>query len=194
MPMPAQKRHRSKQDYGTPRELIAAIEQRFGTLTFDVAASVGNAVVPRYFSENEGGPHPSAFEADWSLLFTPRDLLFLNPPFGGIGQWWAPLVTYWTRRLPWLRLLMLTPASIGSEWYQQHVSRQAMVLGLSPRLTFVGTNDPYPKDCMLSGFGFGVVGVDVWRWDGTAPGRLKADHPGRPEDAPKRARKRPKAA
>ncbi len=39
-----------------------------------------------------------------------------------------------------------------------------MVLGLSPRLTFEGTKDPYPKDLMLSVFGYGMNGFDTWRW------------------------------
>jgi len=70
-------------------------------------------------------------------------------------------------------VLMLTPASIGSEWFQRYVHRKAMVLGLSPRLHFVGAADPYPKDCMLSCFGFGVTGFDIWRWDEDVPERAE---------------------
>lgn len=159
--MPRQKPHRSRQDYGTPPELIAAIERRFGPITWDVAASPENAIVPDRFYSKDG---IDALTDDWAARFTPRDLLFLNPEFGGIGSVWAPLVARWRRRLPWLRLLMLTPGSIGSEWFQRYVHRRAMVEALSPRLHFVGADDPYPKDCMLSCFGFGV-GFDVWRWD-----------------------------
>lgn len=159
--MPRQKPHRSKQDYGTPPELVAAIERRFGAITWDVAATADNSVCSRFFSRDG----IDALTDDWSARFTRRDVLFLNPEFGGIATTWAPLVAKWTRKLPWLRLLLLTPASIGSEWFQQHVHRKAMVLGLSPRLHFVGADDPYPKDCMISGFGFGVQGFDVWRWD-----------------------------
>jgi hypothetical protein len=43
-----------------------------------------------------------------------------------------------------------------------------MVLPLNPRLTFVGEKDPYPKDLMLSCFGFGVTGCKQWRWLPTA--------------------------
>jgi hypothetical protein len=177
--MPKQKPGLSKQDYGTPPELVAAIERRFGMLTWDVAADADNAVVSdgRFFSL----AGINALDADWSAHFTPRDLLFLNPPFGAIGHVWAPLVAQWRRRLPWLRLLMLTPASVGSEWFQRYVHKRALTLPLSPRLHYVGADDPYPKDCMLSCFGFGV-GFDVWRWDeDIAP--LPAPTPG-----PKRAR------
>jgi hypothetical protein len=169
--MPKQKPGQSKQDYGTPPELVAAIERRFGALTWDVAASPENAVVQgRFFSpwtpgDKLEGYAIDALTDDWGARFTRADLLFLNPPFGGIGSKWAPLVHRWTRQLPWLRIVVLTPASIGSEWFQRYVLRRAMVLGLSPRLHFVGCDDPYPKDCMLSCFGFGVAGFDVWRWD-----------------------------
>lgn len=177
MGMPRQKPHRSKQDYGTPPELVAAVERRFGALTWDLAATADNTVVAdRFFSV--GGLDGDALTAPWA--FKRSDLLWLNPPFGGIGPTWAPLVARWTRKLPWLRVLMLTPASIGSEWFQRHVHRKAMVLGLSPRLHFVGADDPYPKDCMLSCFGFGVAGFDVWRWD--------EDPAEPPQPAPKRAR------
>jgi hypothetical protein len=177
MGMPRQKPHRSRQDYGTPLELVAACTQRFGILTWDAAATADNTLVPERFFSKTG---LSAFDADWQRAFVRSDLVWLNPEFGGIATDWAPLVSRWTRKLPWLRVLMLTPASIGSEWFQQYVHRKAMVLGLSPRLHFVGAEDPYPKDCMLSCFGFGVTGFDVWRWDEDVPEPLA---PG-----PKRAR------
>lgn len=160
--MPRQKPHRSRQDYATPPELVRAIEARFGALTWDVAATAENAVVPDRFFSSDG---IDARSDNWAARFTRSDLLFLNPEFSGIASTWVPLVSRWTHRLPWLRLIMLTPASVGSEWFQAFVHRKAMVLALSPRLTFVGEKDPYPKDCMLSCFGFGVSGFDVWRWD-----------------------------
>jgi hypothetical protein len=166
MGMPRQKPHRSKQDYGTPLELICAVNCRFGQLTWDLAATAENTVAPRrpgsggFFSEGLD----DALTTSWEV-FTRADLLWLNPPFGAIATTWAPLVSRWTRKLPWLRVLMLTPGSIGSEWFQRYVHRKAMVLALSPRLHFIGAADPYPKDCMLSCFGFGVTGFDVWRWD-----------------------------
>lgn len=194
MPMPRQKPHRSKQDYGTPPELIEAVDSRFGMITWDVAASAGNAVSQRFFSADG----IDALTADWRLHFLrdQRDILWLNPPFGSLATEWAPLVSRWTRQLPWLRLIMLSPGSIGSEWFQRFVHRRAMVLALSPRITFVGTKDPYPKDCMLSCFGFGVTGFDVWRWDEELPGRhLPAlPRPAPPKPVRSRAKRLPAAA
>jgi hypothetical protein len=90
----------------------------------------------------------------------------MNPEFGNIQYGWAPLVDLWTKRLPWLRLIMLTPAAVGSEWYREHVEDKAMVNPLNPRLAFVG-EPTYPKDCMISCYGFGVTGFKVWRWKPT---------------------------
>lgn len=44
------------------------------------------------------------------------------------------------------------------------MNRKAMVLGLSPRLTFKGEKDPYPKDLMLSVYGQAYSGFDTWNW------------------------------
>jgi hypothetical protein len=165
MSMPEQKPGKSRQDYGTPDDFLDALELRFGELTWDCAADADNAVAggDRFFSKDG----ESAFDADWRR-FKRTDLLYMNPEFSGIAHLWAPLVAKWTTELPWLRLLMLTPAALGSEWYRKHVEDKAMVLPLNPRLTFVGEKDPYPKDLMLSCFGFGVTGVKQWRWAPTA--------------------------
>lgn len=43
----------SKQDYATPADFMAAIEQRFGPVQFDLAAHAGNAKHERYFAPKE---------------------------------------------------------------------------------------------------------------------------------------------
>lgn len=174
MSMPLQKPGKSRQDYRTPYDILDAVEERFGELTWDLAADAVNTVVPgRFYSATN-----SAFDADWATSFTRRDLLWLNPPFGGIAHAWAPLVWRWCSEHPWLRVVMLTPASIGSEWFRRYAHGKAMVLGLNPRLTFRGESDPYPKDCMLSCYGFGLSGFDIWRYDGK-PERRSAAPPAR---------------
>ena len=47
MSVPIQKPGRSRQDYGTPPEFLAAVVARFGPLAFDLAASRDNAVVAK---------------------------------------------------------------------------------------------------------------------------------------------------
>lgn len=158
--MPRQRPGESKQDYQTPPEFIAAVTRRFGRLTWDLAATPETAVTRCFFSPQL----LDATQADWTEHLGPRDVGWLNPPFGKIGSVWLPLVTKWLERIPGLKVLSLLPASVGSEWFAEHCNGRSMNLGLSPRMTFVGEKDPYPKDLMLSCFGYGVHGFDCWRW------------------------------
>lgn len=153
-------RGRSKQDYGTPIEFMRAVGLRFGWPAFDLACTRENAKAPVGYYH----PEDDAFEHDWSIL---AGVLWLNPPFANIGPWARKCAVEGSTRRG--LLLLLTPASIGTDWYANHVHRHAMVLGLSPRLTFEGTTDPYPKDLMLSVYGYGMSGFDTWRWTEPPP-------------------------
>lgn len=170
MTLPAQRPGLSRQDYETPPDFIAAVRSRFGTIAWDLAASAAScrADSPR----SHYGPGSSAGEdalvQDWTNLL---GTLWLNPPFGDLEPWArkcaesAAAVRRSTDRVwrsDW-RIAMLTPASIGANWFARHVHRRSLVLGLSPRLTFAGEKTPYPKDLMLSVFGV-APGFDVWRW------------------------------
>ena len=153
---PIQKPGRSKQDYGTPWPFIRACEARFGPIVCDLAASAENAKAPLFYDRNR-----DSLSVDWAAEH-PTGTLFLNPEFAEIGPWAAKCATESARRQG--LILMLTPASIGTEWFAAHVNRKAMVLGLAPRMAFEGTDAPYPKDLMLSVYGMGMSGFDVWRW------------------------------
>jgi phage N-6-adenine-methyltransferase len=171
--MPSQKPGKSKQDYGTPPEFIAAVEARFGDLQVDLAASAGNAKASRFVAEKE-----DSLALDWSREFAGRRC-WLNPPFGHLAPWAERCASYArapTRggvevatAFPIVRggvVFLLTPASIGSEWFARHVHGVALVLALRGRLSFDGVA-PYPKDCILSVFGPAVLpGFDVWDWRG----------------------------
>jgi phage N-6-adenine-methyltransferase len=152
---PTIQRGRSKQDYGTPGEFIRAVEKRFGKIEFDLAASPENAKAERFYN----GEVEDALKYAWGNI---GGNLWLNPPFADIEPWAAKCAEHWERRDGFI--LFLTPASIGSNWFESHVRRHAYVLGLSPRMTFEGTTDPYPKDLMLSVYGFGLHGFGTWRW------------------------------
>ena len=160
--MPKQKPGKSRQDYETPQDLIDAIERRFGPLTFDLAAHAKNTKCPDYYNSRV-----DSLKQDWSLL---KGNLWLNPPFAHIDPWAEKCKeTVWcwqhinvTPILPFT-IFLLTPASIGSEWFRKHIYMHAHVIGLNPRLKFVGEEDAYPKDCMLSLFGR-QPGFEVWRW------------------------------
>ncbi len=92
-------------------------------------------------------------------------ILWLNPPFDNIAPW-AKKCAEESRK--GAKILFLTPASVGANWFSSHVHRLSFVLGLNGRLAFDPANPTwgYPKDCILSCFGLagGVTGFDTWAW------------------------------
>lgn len=165
MSEPKNNRGRSKQDYATPRDFIGAVVERFGTITFDLAASPGNHVAPAFLSEAQ-----DALTYNWGdVAANWGGNLWLNPPYGNITKWVAKTESLLCPPREWSkgRLLMLVPASVGSNWYADHVHGKASVYFLRPRLTFVGCIAPFPKDLMLLGFGKppkSVEAPECWRW------------------------------
>lgn len=154
---PKQKPGKSKQDYCTPRNFIADVEGRFGPLAVDLAARADNTKAPEFIT-----PERDSLIAPWDSWSKVN--AWLNPPFGNIDPWaakclkMAPLFREWGGRI-----LLLTPASVGSNWYRDHVHDKARVIFLNGRLTFEGAEDAYPKDCMLTVFGAGgVPGFEIW--------------------------------
>lgn len=145
------KRGSSKQDYATPPEFMAAIARRFGTINFDLAASAHNAKHANYFSERD-----DSLRQEWHKI---PGLLWLNPPFDNIAPWAEKCRA--ESKLG-ARILFLTPASIGSNWFSEHVFRSAFVHALNGRISFDGIA-PYPKDCILSVFPGDDFGVWNWR-------------------------------
>jgi phage N-6-adenine-methyltransferase len=150
-------RHRSKQDYATPPDFMAEIHKRFGHPTVDLAASAVNTKAHVYITEEQ-----NSLTVGWSETYL-NCLAWLNPPFNDIEPWAMKCAVETAKPHSRLRILLLTPASIGSAWFSDWVHKRAIVIALSPRLSFDGVS-PYPKDCMLSCFGFGVSGFEVWRW------------------------------
>jgi phage N-6-adenine-methyltransferase len=149
--MPVQKPGRSVQEVETPHAFMQAVERRFGKMDFDLAATPGNEKAFRYFHEGH-----NALDQDWSKL---EGNLWLNPPYGDIEPWAKKCASY---RLG-MRIFLLTPASVGSNWFQDYIWGNALVLALNPRLTFVGHTQSYPKDLILNCF-IGKYGFEPWRW------------------------------
>lgn len=151
-PLPKQKPGKSRQDYATPKDFLAAIEKRFGIIRTDLAASAENAVCEVYFDKGR-----DSLQQDWQLL---KGVAYCNPEFADLDPWAMKTITAKHRRG---LTLLLTPASTGADWFQNVLVPHAYILDLSPRLCFDGKN-PYPKDCTLSVVGFGLVGRAGWRW------------------------------
>jgi phage N-6-adenine-methyltransferase len=155
---PSINKGKSKQDVGTPWEFVRAVEAKWGPMVGDLACTTKNKKAPKGFFFDEG---EDALAEDWALRF-PTGNLWLNPPFGDIGPW-AERCAYHGSRRDGL-IFLLTPASIGTDWFAEHVFGNALVLGVRPRLTFEGSVDPYPKDLCLSIFGRATGGFALWRW------------------------------
>lgn len=163
--MPVQKPGASKQDYGTPSDLMAAITRTFGPISWDLAAHSGNAKSNNYFDERA-----NSLVQQWHRI---PGLLWLNPPFSKIAPWAKKCAD--ESRLG-AEILFLVPAGVGTNWYWNHVAPYARVLCLSPRPCFdghVGKNgkpEPFPKDIILACYGLGLEpGFERWNWKPAAP-------------------------
>lgn len=160
MTEPAQKPGRSRQDYGTPPEFLAAVRARFSLVEFDcdLAARADNAVCPSFISPEENAlVQPWKRGDGWN---------WLNPPFADIAPWVERAVSQC--REFGARTMVLIPAAVGSNWWRDWVHQKADVQFLNGRLTFVGCEDPYPKDCALllyTPVELACGGYyDVWNW------------------------------
>lgn len=161
----------SKQDYATPLDFIAAVERRFGSITFDLAAHSENTKAANWYGP--GGEQLDSFAADWQL----PGLLWLNPPFSGIAPWAAKCAR---EAAVVATIAMLVPASVGSNWFRDHVAPHADVYLLNGRISFDGKN-LFPKDCLLAHYHGARPTMRIWSW--------RADEVLEPWDAPKRGRR-----
>jgi len=155
---PAQKPHRSKQNYRTPHKFFDAVARTFGQMQVDLAAE-DDALCPVWLGPGSELAE-DALVANWaSILSGCRG--WLNPEFADIRPWAAKCAAEATRGA---RVVMLTPSSLGAEWYCDEVQGKALTLVVRPRLTFEGETSPYPKDCAIHLFGYGMVGLGTLRW------------------------------
>lgn len=157
----AHNRGSSKQDYSTPQEFIDAVEERFECLAWDLAANHDNAKTADYITEAV-----DSFTIDWHTLNPGRQgMHWLNPPFSNIRPWAQKCREEHAKGA---RITLLVPASVGSNWFAEHVDGHALVMPLlGPRLSFDGKGG-YPKDLMLCVYGpfdsKTVAGFSPWRW------------------------------
>jgi len=156
-------RGKSEQVVRTPMEFIRTVEGRFGRIKWDLAATMDNQVTGGLYEGNFLGPGSGVGCEDSLTTYWPfgDGTMWLNPPFADIAPW-ACKCSNVASAPSWT--LMLVPASEGTNWWSEFVHGIAMVYFLSPRITFVGSKDPYPKDLALCAYGFGAHGYTTWRW------------------------------
>lgn len=166
MAMPQQKPGRSKQDYATPKDFIAAVKTRLGIpahrqFAHDFAADRRNKQADTYYSAKDSAFNYSPSE--WRVRCA-MGWGWLNPPFNDITPWAnrASLCKYEGGQIA-----MLVPASVGSNWFRDHVYQEALVLALNGRLAFMPDKPTwlYPKDCILCLYSEAIApGFEVWDW------------------------------
>lgn len=156
--VPKQKPGVSEQKVGTPRVFLDTAEKRFGALALDLCASKDNACAPGYLTEET-----DSLKADWSLV---RGIAWCNPPYRTVGAWMEKAAG--TKLRPGAKILMLTPASVGSNWFRDYAFPCAHVYLLNGRIRFVGHAQAYPKDLMLTAYGESP-GVEIWTWGSARP-------------------------
>jgi hypothetical protein len=185
--MPAQKPHRSRQDYQTDRDFLVAVKRLLGikAFTHDFAADRYNTQAPTYWDKdmNSLSYDPSnwaiACQGGWG---------WLNPEYADIDPW---VERCEQAREEGASIALLVPAGIGSNWFRDHVVRSAFVFALNGRLCFIQnwktlrydhddlslarkfkkgdrmylSKPLYPKDCILALYSPDwEAGFDVWTW------------------------------
>lgn len=174
-------RRGTKQNYETPWAFIRAVEEKLTRrVVFDLAASPANAKAEHFWTRDD-----NSLLLDWHVVESSCGVLWLNPEFNDIPTWAAKAhaATSDPRCLP---VAMLTPASVGSNWFRDFVFGKARVLFLNGRIIFDGQSepedwkekhpgkrwkpDPYMKDLMLTVFGWRNsggelrTGFEIWSW------------------------------
>jgi phage N-6-adenine-methyltransferase len=144
----------SEQSVGTPRDFLDAVESRWGKLAFDLAASVDNAVVPRYYDEQQ-----DSLKQDWSIL---PGLLWLNPEFKLIEPW----VKKASETVFQDTFLCLLPAGFRTQWFKRWCKSKCNTIILEGYFQFVGHDTSFPKDLMLLQYPLRPSEplFDLWNW------------------------------
>jgi phage N-6-adenine-methyltransferase len=152
----------AKQDYATPHEFVRAVEQEYAvSMMLDLAANEENAKCDHFLALPM-----NSLSVDWveALRLRPplddsRPCAWLNPPFRGIDPWMEKCKVESAKGM---RIVSLTLASIGTAWYRKHVEGGALSLVLRRRITFVGQPTGFPKELMITLWGFGMTGLGFW--------------------------------
>lgn len=144
----------SNQIVETPKEFIDAVKDRFGAISWDLAATANNAQAFGFFGPGSGVAQ-NAFMAQWDGL---GPLAWLNPPFADIEPWackCAESVVKYRQRIA-----MLIPAAVCTAYFIKYVIPYAYVFELTPRVF-----KKEIRDCCLALYEpAGYKGRETWRW------------------------------
>lgn len=158
---PTINRGKGNNNAATPWKFIGAVVEKFGKLKYDLACTRANSKAQFGIYHDEG---LDALTMPWAVMKSDegdgkgwyQPLLYLNPPFTNI--------TPWARKCAeevqlGARILLLVPASVGANWFEQWVWPYADVYSVG-RMVFDNCYDkegqlittPYIKDLILCHF------------------------------------------
>lgn len=159
-------RANSSGDIWTPWPFINAVNEKFGPIAFDLAATLQSCraqYAGMHFDEAT-----NALTRDWHKI---DGLLWLNPPFSYITPWARKC---YDEMMLGAETLLLVPGSIGANWYWDWVEPYATVYSIG-RLVFDNCFDrktgelvrtPYAKDLILCHYHptHRTLPMQRWRW------------------------------
>jgi phage N-6-adenine-methyltransferase len=115
-----------REDWGTPLDLYDSLNEYFD-FAVDLAATEENALAPEYVVD--------FFKEDWkSMRDYENKWCWCNPPYGtkGVGEWVKHVVEVGCN------CVMLIPASVGADWWQNVWNGAARICFVRGRLAFQG--------------------------------------------------------
>lgn len=136
----------------TPQDFRDAIVKRWSYPAIDLACEERNRFGSWGFYSHER----DSLAEDWKGKHS--GLCWLNPPYDNIAPWARKAADSGAN------ILMLVPASIGTNWFRDVQSRCDVIPIGNPRIKFDGHKNGYPKDLMLLVFpGKGKL-LPQWDW------------------------------
>jgi hypothetical protein len=162
----------SVQTYRTPPELLAAVERKFGRITFDLACTSEDCVADEGFCIDRGH---DALTEDWEMALGTT----IGDGLGWCNPMWKDAGKYAQRAsaCPFRRVLLNCQLAPDTTWYRDYVHPHARVFALIPRVPYLkpdgtpafvdkrgkplGINRPV----MVAAYGFGLEpGLEMWSW------------------------------
>ena len=121
-------------EWGTPADLFAQLNRRFGPFDLDVCATDQNAKCPRFYAREQDG-----LQHDWA------GTCWMNPPYGRtIGKW---VRKAWESSRAGATVVCLLPARVDTKWWWDFVKPFGEIEFIRGRLRFGdGCNSaPFPS-------------------------------------------------
>ena len=138
----------SNQEVPTPREFLDAVENRFGRITWDLAATRENSVAGSAYCWTLEDDALSE-ECSWNCTRS-----WLNPPFASIRPW----VKKASETPRGYGPLVLLPAAVCTDWFNTYVRKYAKVYELFPRVFKTEIRDTILCDYQ------DLPGRELWVW------------------------------